>query len=30
VNNLFDSDYQNMKNYAMPGRNYMVTLRLNF
>jgi iron complex outermembrane receptor protein len=30
VNNLFDADYQNMKNYAMPGRNYMVTLRLNF
>jgi outer membrane cobalamin receptor len=30
VNNLFDVDYQNMKNYAMPGRNYMFTFRLNF
>jgi iron complex outermembrane receptor protein len=30
VNNMFDADYQNMKNYAMPGRNYNVTLRINF
>jgi outer membrane receptor protein involved in Fe transport len=30
LNNAADTDYQNMKNYAMPGRNCMFTLRLNF
>jgi iron complex outermembrane receptor protein len=30
VNNLCNTDYQSMKNYAMPGRNCMFTLRLNF
>jgi iron complex outermembrane receptor protein len=27
VNNLFNKDYQNVKFFAMPGRNYMVTIQ---
>ncbi len=29
VNNLLDSDYQTFINRAMPGRNYMISVRLN-
>ncbi|MCL2097512.1 MAG: TonB-dependent receptor plug domain-containing protein [Bacteroidales bacterium] len=30
ANNVTGTDYQNMKNYAMPGRNYAITLRYSF
>ncbi|MCX6250709.1 MAG: TonB-dependent receptor [Bacteroidetes bacterium] len=30
INNLFDLDYQSIKNYAEPGRNYAFTLRIQF
>jgi len=30
VNNVTAADYQNIKNYAMPGRNYALTLRCSF
>jgi outer membrane cobalamin receptor len=30
INNLFDLDYQAIKGYPMPGRNYALTLRFNF
>lgn len=29
VNNVFDTDYQTFINRAMPGRNYMISARLN-
>jgi outer membrane cobalamin receptor len=30
INNLFDLDYQSIKSYPEPGRNYAFTLRLSF
>jgi len=30
VNNIFDKDYQNVKFYAMPGRNFMLTMQFQF
>lgn len=30
VNNLFDVDYQSVKNWPMPGRNYSLTARFEF
>jgi len=30
VNNATATDYQSMKDYAMPGRNYAITLRCSF
>jgi len=30
VNNLFDVDYQSVKNWPMPGRNYALTVRFEF
>jgi len=30
VNNVFDVDYQSVKNWPMPGRNYGLTLRFEF
>jgi len=30
VNNLFNKDYQNVKFYAMPGRNFMFNLQVQF
>ncbi len=29
-NNLFDKDYQNIKNFAMPGRSFNANLRIQF
>ena len=29
INNLTNSDYQNFKNYAMPGRNYSIGININ-
>ena len=30
VNNIFDVDYQSVKNWPMPGRNYALTIRFEF
>lgn len=30
ANNLFNQSYQSMENYAMPGRNYQLTIHYNF
>jgi len=30
VNNIFNRDYQNIKFYAMPGRNYLMNLQYQF
>ena len=30
VNNFFDVDYQSVKNWPMPGRNYSLTVRFEF
>jgi iron complex outermembrane receptor protein len=29
-NNLFNKDYQNVKFYAMPGRNFFINLHIHF
>lgn len=29
LNNLFDQDYQSMENYALPGRNYQLSIHYN-
>lgn len=30
LNNLFNQDYQSMNNYALPGRNYQLSIHYNF
>lgn len=30
INNIFDKDYQNVNNRAMPGRNYQLTIQIYF
>lgn len=30
LNNLFNQDYQSMLNYALPGRNYQISIHYNF
>jgi outer membrane receptor protein involved in Fe transport len=30
INNVIGVDYRSVKNYAMPGRNYAITLRCSF
>lgn len=30
LNNVFNQEYQSMKNYALPGRNYQISIHYNF